>query len=265
MATTFAGDGIDAPPVPVATRDRGRLFVVYAWTCLAVAFGGFVPSFWYPLSTTGFAGSWLVIVHGLMFSSWTVVFVTQTLLVERGRVIDHRAWGVAGVSLASMLFLIGIATAVGSLETRLADGFGDRARAFTIVPMSNVVLFFGFFAAAVANVRRPDWHKRLMMTATGIALVPAFARIFFVLMDGRAIGATGATSAPSTPLIALRPSAAVLVLLLGAALADRRQHGSLHPAWLWGMAIFVAVCLVRVPVSQTAGWYAVADWLVAFG
>ena len=56
MATTFAGDGIDAPPVPVATRDRGRLFVVYAWTCLAVAFGGIVPSFWYPLATTGFAG-----------------------------------------------------------------------------------------------------------------------------------------------------------------------------------------------------------------
>lgn len=263
MAATYSAD--QAPPPGIASRDRGGFFVGYALVCLAVAIGGFVPSFWLPMATTGFSGTWLVVFHGILFSAWPLLFLTQIVLVERGRLIDHRAWGVAGVSLASMLLLLGIATAVGSLEARLAAGFGDRARAFTIVPMTNIVMFFGFFAAAVANVSRPDWHKRLMMIAIGIALVPAFARIFFVLVDGRAIGVVEATSGPSTPMIALRPSAAVLALVVGAALIDRRRRGALHPAWIWGIAIFATVCLARVPLSRSDAWYTIADWLVAFG
>ena len=265
MASTYPAGAVEAPLPAPAVRDRGRFFVAYAAICLIVAVGGFVPSFWYPVASASFGGTWLVVFHGVMFTAWTVLFLSQTLLVERGRLIDHRAWGVAGVSLASMLLLIGIATAIASLEARLAAGFGDRARAFTVVPITSVALFFGFFAAAVANVTRPDWHKRLMMIATGVALVPAFARMFFVLVDGRAIGATAATSRPGTPEIALRPSAAVLALLLGAALADRRRRGSWHPAWSWGIGIFVVICLARVPLSRTQGWYSFADWLVAFG
>jgi hypothetical protein len=249
---------------PAVTRDRGFLFVAYALVCFAIAIGGFVPSFWLPAARLGFGGTWLVIFHGVMFSAWSALFLSQTVLVERGRVIDHRAWGLVGISLASMLLLLGFATAVASLEARLAAGFADRARAFTIVPITSVMLFFGFFAAAIANIPRPDWHKRLMMVATGAALVPAFARIFFVLLDGRAIGATAATSPPGTPEMALRPSAAVLVLLLVTAIADGRRRGKLHPAWLWGMGIFAAACVARVPLSRTPAWYAVTDWLTAF-
>lgn len=265
MASTYPVGAVEAPPSPVVARDRGRFFVVYAWICLAVAFGGFVPSFWYPLASTGFGGTWLVVFHGVMFTGWAVLFLTQTLRVERGRLVDHRAWGVAGVSLASMLLLLGIATAVGALEARLAAGFGDKARAFTIVPISSIAMFFGFFVAAVANVHRPDWHKRLMMIATAASLLAAFARFFFVLVDGRAFGATAATSPPGIPEVALRPAAAVLTLLVGAALVDRRRRGGMHPAWYWGIGIYATISITRVPLSRTQAWYAFADWLVAFG
>jgi len=261
---TLPADAREAPPPNSALRDRGGLFVAYAWICLAVAIGGFVPSFWWSMATGGTSGTWLVFVHGMMFSGWVVLFLAQTIQVERGRLNHHRAWGVLGVGMASMLLLLGIATAVGSLEARLAAGFGDKARAFTIVPMTSVAMFFGFFAAAVANVHRPDWHKRLMMIATGAALLPALARVFFVLADGRAIGATAATSPPGIPEMALRPATVVVLLLVGTALIDRRRRGALHPAWVWGIAIYAVVSLVRIPLARTPAWYAVADWLVAF-
>ena len=264
MATALPIEA-DAPSPVAAKRDRGAYFTIYAAICAIVGIGGFVPSFWLPMATTGFGGTWLVFVHGILFSAWVTLFLAQTILVERGRLHDHRAWGMLGVSLASMLLLVGIATAVHSLGARLEAGFGDRARAFTVVPITTVGMFFGFFAAAIANIPRPEWHKRLMMIATGTALVPAFARLFFVLVDGRPIGATVATSRPGTPELTLRPSAAVLILLVGAALADRRRRGALHPAWIWGIAIFTVVSLARVPLSRTPAWYAVCDWLVAFG
>lgn len=265
MATTYPAGAADALPPLVATRDRGRFFVAYAAICVAIAVGGFLPSFWLPMATIGFAGSWLVVFHGLLFTGWTLLFLSQTLQIERGRLINHAAWGMAGISLASILLVFGIATAIGSLEARLTAGFGDKARAFTIVPMSAITMFFGFFVAAIANVRRSDWHKRLMMIATAASLTAAFARLFAVIVDGRAFGATAAMSPPGIPEIALRPATGVLALMVGAALVDRRRRGAMHPAWYWGIGIYAAVSVLRIPLSRTQAWYGFADWLVAFG
>src|SRR2546423_7680661 len=47
---------------------------------------------------------------------------------------------------------------------RLADahGYGDAGRRFAAVALCGLPVLIGFFSLAIANVRRPETHKRLM-------------------------------------------------------------------------------------------------------
>ena len=52
-------------------------------------------------------------------------------------------------------------------------------------------------------------------------------------------------------------------LLLGAAIFhDWRRTGRPHPIYLIGGAALVAVKLVQIPLSTTAVWHSLAEWLV---
>lgn len=268
MATIVSNEAVTGEAVarPLRAADRGTFFVAYAGVCLAVAVLGFAPSFWVPLGIARYGDTGLVLAHGLIFTAWPALFLWQTIQIERGHVANHRAWGVAGVSLATMMLLVGIATVEAQLNDRLALGFGDRARAFAIAPFTNIFLFFGLVVAAVAQVKRPDWHKRLMMCASAVVLVPAFARMIFYVFDGRPLGPPSPLAPPGLPELVLRPASLALLLMAVGALVDRRRRGGhTHPAWLWGIAVFTAVSVGRIAFARTEGWYAFTDALVAFG
>ena len=269
MASTYidSAQATGAPPAKSGrASDRGRFFINYAAVCLAVAVIGFAPSFWMPVGTASFSDTGMVLAHGLAFTAWPVLFLWQTIKVERGQIISHRAWGVAGVSLATIMLLVGIATVESQLTQRLVFGYGDRARTFAIAPLTNIMLFFALFVASVANVRRPDWHKRLMMCASAVVLTPAFARMVFYIVDGRPLDPPVANAPPGSPELVLRAASLVLALMIAASLIDRRRrNGALHPAWLWGMGIFIAVSVGRIPLARTEAWFAFTDALVAFG
>jgi len=79
------------------------------------------------------------------------------------------------------MVFVGCAAASEALKDRLAAGFGDAARAFFIVPISLLVLFGGFVLAAIANVKRPEAHKRLMLLATISIIPPAIAHSTYVV------------------------------------------------------------------------------------
>lgn len=258
------GDTIAPAPSPTRAADRGGYFIGYAAICLAIAVAGFAPSFWMPVASGGFNGSPLLVLHGLVFTAWPLLFLVQTVLVERGQISRHRAWGVAGVSLATMMVAVGIATVGFQLFDRLAAGYGARALAFTILPLSNLVLFAGFVAAALLNLARPDWHKRLMMLASAVVLLAAFARIIFYVVDGRPLGPVPALTPPGEPMMALRPGALVLLLMLGAAWVERRRRGDWHPAWAWGIGVFIVVAVARVPLAHSAAWQSAATALARF-
>jgi hypothetical protein len=71
-------------------REKARLFYVWiAAACAVVAFGGFAPTYWLQIPAGTFVGSPLVHVHGVLFSSWTLLLLSQTLLVANGRLRNH--------------------------------------------------------------------------------------------------------------------------------------------------------------------------------
>ncbi len=249
-------------PILPATR---WFFVWMASAFVLVAFAGFAPTYWLQLPAGTFVGSPLLHLHGLLFSAWTLFFLVQTTFAARGRLDRHRAWGLLGISLATAMVLVGFATADQGLRNRLAAGFGDRARAFHIASTSMIAVFGVLVFAAIATVRRPEVHKRLMLLATIAVLPPPVARLFLAVSVGIGPGLRPGLSPPRTVESVLAPSLVADAFILVAVLYDWRHRGRPHPAYLIGGASIVMVQLLRIPISTTQWWYGVADFLAHFG
>jgi hypothetical protein len=193
----------------------------------------------------------------MFFFGWTIFFCLQSWLVYSGRTPSHREWGMAGIALATaMVFSVFIA-AGAMVHLRTAAGHGPEALGFTWVQVGGMLFFGGTFAAAIANVRRPEVHKRLMLLATISLLDAPIAR--WVL------GFTGAIPESGAPPAVGQIFAASLIadLLLVAAIAfDWRTRGRPHPVYLIGGAVLLVFQATRTMVSETAVWQAIAAWIV---
>jgi hypothetical protein len=241
-----------------------KFYVGMAIACAVIAFGGFAPTYWLQLPAGTFVGSRLLHLHGALFFAWTVLLLVQTVLVASGRLPHHRAMGLVGIALASAMVFTGIAAAIGTLNLGLSEGYGDRSRAFMIIPVTAIGLFAGFFAAAIANIQRPEWHKRLMILATVSLLQAAMGRVFFVLITGGGPGLRPGLGAPPPLSIGLVPSLIVELLIVAGMTYDWKTRGRPHPAWLVGVAIITAVILIRGPIAGTSAWLGIADFFSSF-
>ena len=67
--------------VPVRRRAVGRFYVTMAWLFVAIAFGGFFGTYWLQIGRGTFVGSPLLHLHGLLFSAWTLFFLSQATLM----------------------------------------------------------------------------------------------------------------------------------------------------------------------------------------
>jgi hypothetical protein len=238
-----------------------RFYVGMAVTCMLIAFGGFAPTYWLQLVPGTFVGPPLLHIHGVLFSAWTVLLLAQALLVANRRVELHRAFGLAGISLATAMVVIGLTAAIQTLNAGLAAGYGDRARAFLILPVSAIGLFACFFVAAIANIRRPEAHKRLMLLATISLLQAAMGRVFFLLVKGGGPGLRPGLGEPPPLILGLVPSLLLELLIVAGVIYDWRTRGRPHPVWLIGAAMMTAVIVLRGPIGETATWSAFAEVL----
>jgi hypothetical protein len=140
-------------------------------------------------------------------------------------------------------------------------GYGDASRAFLILPLSAIVLFAGFFVAAVSNIRRPEVHKRFMLLATISLLQAAMGRIFFMLATGGGPGMRPGLGPPPPLFIGLVPSLILELMIVAGIVYDWRTRGRPHPVWLMGAVVMTAVILLRGPFAGTRAWLAFADAL----
>jgi hypothetical protein len=243
----------------------GRFYITMAAVFVAIAFGGFAGTYWLQLPFGTFTGSPMLHLHGLLFSLWTLFFLSQATLVANGRLRNHNAWGLAGITLATAMLFTGLAVAIQGLEARLEAGYGDAARAFTIVPVTAVLMFAGFVLAALLNLRRPEWHKRFMLIATVSLLQAAVARFFFLANTGGGPGMRPGMGPPQSVEFTMPAAFIVDLLIVAAIVHDWRKLGRPHAAYLWGLAAVLAVQLSRPALSRTETWYGITDFLVRFG
>jgi hypothetical protein len=174
-------------------------------------------------------------------------------------VTRHRELGVAGVSLATAMCFVGVAAAINSMKQAEAAGFGDQARAFSVVPVTGIIFFAGLIAAALLNVRRPEVHRRLMLIATVSTLNAAVGRLF-VLAIGAPLPST--TVAPPPIVVTLIPGLLADLLLIPALIHDKRRLGHVHRTYWIGGAALLASQWLRPVIGHSDAWQAFAGWLM---
>jgi hypothetical protein len=234
----------------------------YVWIAIGFAltvFLSFAPTYWAPVAAGQFHGNPIVHIHGMVFFAWTLFVVLQASLVANGQTALHRSIGLIGISLATAMVILGTLVTLNSLTTAEAVGVGARGETFVIAPLAGIVAFAVLIALAIANISRPEIHKRLMVLSMIAILDAPLGRPFMVFVF------TGLPPGPP-PLWALLPAYAVTDLFLAAALFhDWRTLGRPHPVYLIGGAAIVAEQLLRWPVSQTAGWHEFARAFASLG
>ena len=241
-----------------AASSHARYFYFYmALSCMAVAFLGFAPTYWLPLASGAFPSLPVIHFHGMLFFTWTLYFAFQTWLAASGRIARHRTIGMIGVSLATAMTIFGFLAAVSALKRAAAAGLTDAGIAFTIVPLSGILFFAVVFTLAIANTRRPETHKRLMLLAAISILDAAVARWFLTFL------APPGPPAPPPVEVTIIPAFVAYLLLVVAIVFDWRTRGRPHPAYIYGGAALVAVKLLNLPISATSAWHSFAGGILA--
>ncbi|HVG33946.1 MAG TPA: hypothetical protein VM911_12735 [Pyrinomonadaceae bacterium] len=231
----------------VMNRRRERLF----YTGMAVAFvltvfAGFArtyylrPYFGTPSLTP------LLHLHGIVFSLWLVLLLTQTVLVAAHRTNIHRRLGIAGGVLAVLMVLVGTSTAIIRAKIVEVPPGAPSPLVFLTVPLGDMLVFAILVGAGFYYRRRVDVHKRLMLLATISILPAATARLPLAFIQQ--VG----------PLAFFGLADLFIVVCLLYDLVARRR---LHRATVLGGIVVVVSHPLRLLIGNTQAWLTFATWL----
>ena len=188
----------------------------------------------------------LVHLHGLVMTTWVVLFVTQVSLVATGRTRTHQRLGVFGAMLAALVVIVGVLTGIAGAARGATPG--PPALQFLVVPLGDMLVFAILVGTALYFRRgRLDVHKRLMLLAAVNLLAPAIARIpLHFIETGGALAFFGLTD----------------LCLLACVACDTIRNRRLHPAFLWGTLFIIALQPLRLMLAGTDVWLRFATMLV---
>ncbi len=222
-----------------------RFYGLAALAAALIAFAGFARTYYLKdvFGSPELPG--LVHLHGIVMTAWIVLFAVQAGLVAARRVDLHRKLGIAGAALAALVVIVGVATAIEAARRGVSPG--PPPLAFLAIPLGAVLVFGLLVGAAIANRRRGDWHKRLMLLGALSILTPAIARIPVDALQAGGIVAFFAITD---------------LLVIACVAWDAARNRRLHPAFAWGGLFLVLSQAVTLAVAQSAAWQPVARWLV---
>jgi hypothetical protein len=241
MATSPA----QSSAVSARLRDR-RFYLSITILTAALVFAGFARTFY----LNGFFAKLhlpsLFIVHGVVFSSWLVVLVTQAFLVSARKIQVHKKLGYASMAIVVAMFVLGWIMSVEAAQRGFTPPGGPHPLSFLAFQLLGLFAFVALIAAAYFLRNRPETHKRLMVGATILLLTPAVARIFLIFTTS-----------------ALLPKAlgVQLALLLACMAYDLFTRKRVHVAWIWSTVAFLLFVFGAIFGGTTRAWLAIAHWI----
>lgn len=238
-----------AMPEPAARRAERTFFSAMAVAIVFLALAGFARTYFLRLFLPAPAAPLpsltpLIHLHGVLFTVWVLLFLLQVRLVAGKRLDQHRRLGAGAAVLAALMVGVGTLTAVQGAARGVAP-FGVEPKRFLLIPLVAILLFAIFIAAGIATRREPQTHKRFMLLATIATLPPALARWVLLLGLGPPVVFAVAT-----------------LLLVPLVVWDLRTLRRLHPVTLWAGSLLVLSGPLRLALSRTDAWLAIADRLV---
>lgn len=229
-----------------------RFYQNLSWLFVAIAFGGFIPTYWLKLMDGSFTGKPILHIHGFLLFAWVLFYAVQVNFVANRKMTNHRSWGIAGVSLFTALAISILLAAINTIKLGEITGFATQAASFSIVTFSGIAIIAAFVTLAIMNVHRPDWHSRLMTLSFVPLLQAPMARPFAVLMTPP--GAVG----PPPVFVTLPPAIVIDLILIAMLIYDRKVSGRFHPVTIWGSVAIISVQVFCIPISTSPAWIATA-------
>lgn len=238
-----------------AARER-RFYTRMAWFIVAIVFIGFAPSFY--LKPLGFSfprpNPPLIpglMAHGLLFTAWVAIFVTQVSLVAAGRRDLHRQLGVAGMALGLAMIPMMYLTGVWQVARASQPPFTDPLT-WTVVPLVGIPVFAFLLWRGWREARRDlQAHKRLMLSLMIMLTEPAIGRM------------------PMAPPSLLPWSLQVVLswfAIMPLIVWDMRTRGAIHWATRLGAGLYALIIAAQIFFLATPGlWSAFAAHLPGVG
>lgn len=189
----------------------------------------------------------LVHAHGIVMSAWVIYFVGQIALIRSKNIKLHMTMGMAGIALALIVIVVGMATAVDAQLVRGAAPPGANPHAFFILPVSDMTLFVVFFSAAIYYRKRPAEHKSLMLLTAINFLPAALFRLPIVPPEFMILWAFGAP-------------ALLAVALLG---WHSWKHRKLNKVFALGVGLIIVAIPLRIVLMESQAWLSFVGWLAS--
>ena len=230
-----------------ADRGEARFFFTMACLTAAIIVGGF--SFNILMERSSFALPWLYHFHGVVMMSGLALYVAQSSLILADNVALHRRLGWFAVVCVPLMVFTGLLLTRISVQERGGPPFFDQNQVLFSNPL-HLGLFAVLSTWALRMRKNTGWHRRLMFCAFAMLTGPGLGRLL--------------------PAVFLIPYAWYLTALLPAVLfpaigmaADKRRYGAIHPAWLWGVGLLLAVQVVADLVAYSDGGIAFTREFIA--
>src|SRR5258708_21516131 len=149
--------------VIIAARKDRRMYIWFAALMPLIVLAGFGRTYY----LKGFFGNpplpgLLVHLHGLVMTSWVVLFIAQVSLVASRRTRIHQRLGVLGAMLAGLIVVIGVLTAIAAAPRGASPG--PPALQFLVIPLGDL-LVFAILVGTALYFPSPllHFHKRLTL------------------------------------------------------------------------------------------------------
>jgi hypothetical protein len=234
--------------MPTSQQNKKISFYVYFIAGLViVSVAGFFPSYFKPIIYGTLDIGPLIHIHGIIFSIWLVLILSQPILIHFRQVKWHKRVGRFAGFYSIIMVILGLLATFDMVERYTAIGMGKEIRAHSIIPLTEIGMFAIFITIAILKRNSSETHKRLILLSNLAILPAAFARLFVWI---------GVTNLPAI-FIMMQSFLAIAVL------RDFFLFKRIHPVYVWGGFSLFSIELSRIFIAETNQWLQIA--IIIFG
>ncbi|WBY17468.1 hypothetical protein PF049_04765 [Erythrobacteraceae bacterium WH01K] len=201
-----------------------RFFLIMAIVMSAIIVAGFIVNL--AAGRSSFAVPAAYHVHGAVFMGWIALFLAQHATIHSGaRALHVRLGKLAWFWIPAMAVT---GTWVMLVVARRTGGpFFFHKSEFLFSNLAVLWCFAGLAWWALRRRRYTGWHRRLMLCAMAVLMGPGLGRLL--------------------PMPLMIPNAWLVTQVVTFAfpvigmIADLRARGRVHPAYFWGLSIYIAM------------------------
>ena len=223
-----------------------RFYTIMAFAMSAIIVAGFAVNL--AAGRSSFAVPAAYHIHGVIFMGWIALYLAQSVTIARGHLALHIRLGQLGYVWIPAMTISGLILMV-VVARRTGGPFFFNVSEFLISNIFMLLCFAGLAWWAMKTRRHTGWHRRLMICAMAALLGPGLGRLL--------------------PMPFMIPYAWTITQLLCALvpvigmIADKRRDGSVHPAYKWGLGIYLIVFAASMVLAFSPLGFAMTEALIA--